>query len=216
MAKVKNVHKKIVDGFIDISLNNNKSPMNVYLFTKELGIEEKDFYDSFNSLDDIDEEIWNGLFQSTLEKMKADSVYQDYSAREKLLAFYYTFIETAKEIRSYLVFLKEKKNLFSPFSNSLRKLKNGFDDYVKEIIQQAVAEGEVEDRNILTDKYYLAFWAQFIFVLHFWLGDKSKKFEQTDAAIEKAVNLSFDILARNPLDSMVDFGKFIIQSKAGM
>jgi len=54
---------------------------------------------------------------------------------------------------------------------------------------------------------------QFLFVLNFWLNDDSAQFEKTDAAIEKAVHLSFDLMGKGPLDTMVDFAKFLYQNK---
>jgi hypothetical protein len=47
------------------------------------------------------------------------------------------------------------------------------------------------------------------FVIGFWIKDNSQGFEKTDAAIEKAVNLSFDLLGKNIADSAFDFAKFV-------
>ena len=57
------------------------------------------------------------------------------------------------------------------------------------------------------------FWLQALFVLKYWLDDNSNQFEMTDAAIEKAVNLSFQLIKSNTLDSLLDFGKFIFTRK---
>jgi hypothetical protein len=51
-------------------------------------------------------------------------------------------------------------------------------------------------------------WWQMQFLLRFWAKDTSNEFERTDAAIEKAVNLSFDVLGKNLVDSTFDFVKF--------
>src|SRR5690606_29714410 len=161
----------------------------------------------------IDGEVWKDFFNKTKERLQADAVYEGYSAREKLLAFYYTLIEVLKERRSYVVFTLKKNYVPGPLNPVLHPVKELFTDYVKEIVQTAVAEGEIEDRKMLTDKYYKGFWPQFVFIIEFWVKDYSAKFEKTDAAIEKAVNLSFEFLAKNPLDSLLDFGKFVFQAK---
>ncbi len=57
------------------------------------------------------------------------------------------------------------------------------------------------------------FWVQALFVLKYWIEDSSINFEMTDAAIEKAVNLSFQLMHSNTLDSLLDFGKFILTRK---
>jgi len=49
--------------------------------------------------------------------------------------------------------------------------------------------------------------------MNFWKNDDSKSFENTDAAVEKSVNLSLDLIEKGPLDSMLDFAKFLYQNK---
>jgi hypothetical protein len=56
-------------------------------------------------------------------------------------------------------------------------------------------------------------WIQTLFILQFWANDDSKEFEKTDAAIEKAVNVAYDLMGKSPLDSMFDFAKFIFQNR---
>ena len=41
------------------------------------------------------------------------------------------------------------------------------------------------------------------------MEDSSPRFEKTDMAIEKSVNTIFDLFDNTPLDSIVDFGKFL-------
>ncbi|MFN9518224.1 MAG: TetR/AcrR family transcriptional regulator, partial [Bacteroidota bacterium] len=58
-----------------------------------------------------------------------------------------------------------------------------------------------------------ALWANLLFVMGFWLKDSSNAFEKTDEAIERSVNLAFDLMGRSPLDSMIEFGKFLFQNR---
>ena len=57
------------------------------------------------------------------------------------------------------------------------------------------------------------FWVQALFVLGYWINDSSDRFEMTDAAIEKAVQLSFQLIGSNTVDSLLDFGKFMFTGK---
>jgi hypothetical protein len=53
-------------------------------------------------------------------------------------------------------------------------------------------------------------------VLFWWfyvLKDDSKDFEKTDAAIEKSVQLSFELIGKGVLDVAIDFGKFLFQNR---
>jgi len=51
------------------------------------------------------------------------------------------------------------------------------------------------------------------FLLVFWKEDESPGFEKTDAAVEKSVNLAFDLIGKGAVDSFIDFAKFLYQSK---
>jgi hypothetical protein len=50
---------------------------------------------------------------------------------------------------------------------------------------------------------------QFWFIIQFWMTDESRDFEDTDAAIEKGVNLGFDLMKENTLDKAFDLAKFL-------
>jgi len=214
MAKVKDTKHKIIDGYIDHVLQHNEAPASVYKFSKDIGIEEKEFYEYFGSFRGIDQKIWNEFFDETHQKLLAEEVYANYSAREKLLAFYYTLLEVLINRRSFVVYSLHKGKKYGPVAPQLRGFRDKFEEYIKSLIESAISLGEIEDRQMLSDKYYMGFWPQLLFVLHYWAKDESAKFEKTDAAVEKAVNLSFELLGKNPVDSLLDFGKFIFERKS--
>jgi hypothetical protein len=56
-------------------------------------------------------------------------------------------------------------------------------------------------------------WVEFLFLMKFWLDDTSKGFEKTDIMVEKAVKATFDVLDTTPIDSLIDFGKFVWKEK---
>ena len=72
---------------------------------------------------------------------------------------------------------------------------------------------EIANRPVISDRYDEALWIQVLFVLKYWLDDNSPRFEKTDAAIEKSVNLAFDLMGKSALDSFLDFAKFLYQNK---
>jgi hypothetical protein len=73
--------------------------------------------------------------------------------------------------------------------------------------------GEVAARPYLDKQYPALFWFHLGFVLLFWKDDDSAGFEKTDAAVEKSVNLAFDLIGKGALDTAIDFAKFIYQTK---
>jgi hypothetical protein len=57
-------------------------------------------------------------------------------------------------------------------------------------------------------------WFKLLFLTDFWIRDTSKGFENTDAAVEKSVNLIFELMGQNTLDYIVDFAKFMFATKS--
>ena len=73
--------------------------------------------------------------------------------------------------------------------------------------------GEIATRPVLDKRYPQLFWLHLGFILIFWKEDSSAGFEKTDAAIEKSVNLAFDLIGKGAVDTAIDFGKFLYQNK---
>ena len=97
--------------------------------------------------------------------------------------------------------------------SSLRRLRNSFKQFASGLIEQ----GNTSKQSILTKHPELIFsegaWLQLLFLLKFWMEDSSPSFEKTDMAIEKSVQTVFELFDNTPLDSVIDFGKFLWNEK---
>lgn len=204
---------KIRQGYIAYVLENGTQPASIFKFVKEIKIKEEIFYEHFNSFENVEKDIWLGMLHQTIEAIQAEEVYDQYSAREKLLAFYYTLIEVMKANRSYILQTIPQSRKPEMMPVYLESFKKAFDEFIAEVLLEAQETEEVKARPYISDRYKDGIWIQLLFVLKFWVKDDSKGFEKTDAAIEKAVNLSFDLMGRGPLDAMLDFAKFLYQNK---
>jgi hypothetical protein len=91
-------------------------------------------------------------------------------------------------------------------------VKNIFEAFATGIINQGIESGELADRRFFTAKYKDALWIQFGFILNFWTKDTSAGFEKTDEAIERGINVTFDLLEKSPLDGLFDYGKFMMNN----
>jgi hypothetical protein len=141
-------------------------------------------------------------------------VYKSYSAREKLLGFYFTWVEELKSRRSYLLAVYGDSSFKDKnFPTELKGFKSNFKDFVNELILEGKETEEIAERPYVSDRYDEALWLQVPFLFRFWLKDDSPAFEKTDAAIEKSVNLAFDLMGKSAVDSFVDFAKFLFQSR---
>ena len=205
--------KEIRDAYAKYWLENGKRPVSVYTFVQQLGIAETDFYDKYASFDAVEKDIWRAIFEDTLEKLKADETYRSYGVREKLLAFYFLWVQELRGNRSYILLQRERYLVPGTHLDKLETFRAAFFDYIRELIKEGYQTGEVKERKFISDQYVHGFWAQALFVLRYWIKDDSERFEMTDAAIEKAVNLSFQLISSGTIDSLLDFGKFVFARK---
>ncbi|MCS6822374.1 MAG: TetR family transcriptional regulator C-terminal domain-containing protein [Microscillaceae bacterium] len=205
--------EQIIEGFIKYALENEKYPKSAYQLAKFIGITEKDFYQYFGSIQAVESAIWVSFFEITLKTIEADEVYAKYSVREKLLAFYYMWLETLKENRSYILFATENLQPTQLIPAYLKEFREKFTTYVENLLAEGKETGEVASRQFIDRSYPFIFWMQALLILRFWLKDTSKNFEQTDAFVEKAVNFAFDFVGKTVFDSAFDFAKFVFQNR---
>jgi AcrR family transcriptional regulator len=205
---------KLIQEYIHYTLEENKTPQSVYLFAKHAGISEEEFHNHFSGLESLESEIYKNWFESAMEKCTTSAPWADYSAREKVLAVFYTFIESLKPNRSFVKFLKDRDFKSLPkWPAYLNGLHHSFIEHMKPILNDGMASTEIAERKYIDTKYADGLWLNFLFVLKFWIDDRSNAFEKTDAAIEKSVNLALDLMGRSPLDAALDFGKFLFQNR---
>jgi AcrR family transcriptional regulator len=212
-AKQEITAEKILDAYLDYLLSKGTPPASVYGFAKDLGMDEAVFYKHFTSFEAIERGIWKSIMESTMTSVVNDENYQPFSAREKMLSLYFTLIEVLKSKRSYIALRWPKRMHPGHTPEFLKDFKTIFFNWANDILNEGKDSGEVVIRPYVSERYDQAAWLQMLFIIDFWVKDTSKAFEATDAAIEKAVNLGFDLMGPGPLDSMVDFGKFLFSQR---
>lgn len=207
---MENTAEGLQNRYIDFVLTHQKRPSSVRKFMQDLEWEEKDFYTHFASFEALEATVWGNFVVKTVAKIQTESVYEQYSGREKLLAFYYTLLEVLKENRSFVLFSFRPVQMVLSQATFLSDFETAFMEYANVLLADCLQNDEIADRMFLTDKYKKLIWGQTLFVIGFWAKDTSKNFEKTDAAIEKAVNLVFDALSENIADRAFDFFKFLL------
>jgi hypothetical protein len=200
-----------ISGYKDYCIRVGVIPSSSHRLCKYLFVNEIDFNNHFNSLKSLQQEIWSQLLVSTISRLNDSKEYSEYSAREKLLAFYFTLIEEMKQEYA-LIKVSFESFRWSLFVNhQLDALNESFLLYINSLIAQANETEEITVRPFLDNYYQNIFWIHLVFILNFWSNDTSENFSHTDAAIEKSTHLLFDMLSRNVGDAAVDFGKFLFQ-----
>jgi hypothetical protein len=174
---------RMITAYISYVLNNGHKPPSVYKFAQDLGISEENFYDHFGSFTSIERKIWLDFINNTISRIENDEAYPGFGSRDKILTFYYAFFG------------------------------NRYTSFIEVIVQEGKATGDIARRPFIDKRYPSVFWIHMNFLLLFWRDDNSSGFEKTDAAIEKSVNLAFELICKGAVDSVVDFAKFLYQSK---
>ncbi|HQV36157.1 MAG: TetR/AcrR family transcriptional regulator [Flavobacterium sp.] len=204
---------QLVDLYMNQVLQNNAEPKNVFLFCQENKIVESDFYAFYGSIDALKQDIWVKFFQNVKTTIENDENYVTYSNKNKLLTLYFSLFEVLTLNRSYVVFaLKEDKNILKNLQQ-LKEFRNHFKNFISEITDTQTTEEDFKVNKITKPLYVEGAWVEFLFLMKFWLDDTSKGFEKTDIMIEKAVKATFDLLNTTPIDSLIDFGKFVWKEK---
>ncbi len=205
--------EKILKGYIEFELLNGRAPHSVLELAKKIKMAESSFYNEFPNLEKLRQAIPLNAIDTTIGRLDEDEQYEEFSAREKILSLYFTLFEELQNNRSYYLFkyaeLKEASNGIRDWSLFMDTMKGRID----EILTEAKQTEEIKDRPYIGEHYAKGYKLVFIYLFRVWLRDDSDGFSTTDAAIEKSVNLSFDMLGVSPLDSLIDFGKFFIKTK---
>lgn len=202
---------QIKTGYVDYVLTHDERPKSVYSFVKKLKISEADFYSFYASFDSIEKNIWFELTVETITQIQQQELWGQYSAREKMLSFFYSYVELLKTQRSFVIYSlsKNRRGLTTPAV--LSGAKPIFENFAEEIINEGLESGELADRKFFSKRYKDALWLQYAFILNFWIDDDSKDFEKTDEAIEKGIQVTFDLFQRSPIDHLFEYGKFLSQ-----
>ncbi len=200
---------QIIGFYMNDVLENNHNIKNVYVFCKNNNIEEVDFYSFFGSLDAVKDAIWVKFFENAVTAIEKDESYFTYTDKNKLLALHFTLFEILTLNRSYVVTVLEENKQGLKNLKQLKDLRNRFKEFIVDIIETNTSEGQGNASKITKPIFSEGAWIQFLFILKFWLDDRSKGFEKTDIVIEKSVNTAVDLLDTKPLESLFDLGKFL-------
>ncbi|MBT6029867.1 MAG: TetR/AcrR family transcriptional regulator, partial [Crocinitomicaceae bacterium] len=162
----------------------------------------------------LEKEIWHNIFQHVNIALDLDAEYLTYSGKDKVLSFHYTLIEVYKQNQS---FVKHRltglsRQSFEPWF--LKEFKVAYIEMINSILSEAITSEEIIERLYISDYYKDVLWLQFLYVSRVWANDDSKDYQITDAAIEKSVNLLFELMRKGPLDMAIEFAKFMYQNKA--
>lgn len=213
MEKKNKVTKdKIIEWYMN-AVSNSEKPDSISSFAQENNFKETYFYKHYTSFKDLEKSIFGVFVEETLQLLFSTEDYHQYTAKNKLLSFYFTFFELLTANKTYV--LSQLKDCKSFYYNRhvLRDLRTSFISFINDIDIEKL-DFKNEKANTIQDKTYAeGYWLQFLMILNFWVTDESSNFEKTDIFIEKCVKASFDIQQIAPVKSVVDLVKFLWKEK---
>ncbi|MBP1224680.1 TetR family transcriptional regulator C-terminal domain-containing protein [Flavobacterium sp. 1355] len=215
MAVKKNIITKeyIVSLYMDEVLETQKKPVSVFHFVKGKDFTEAEFYNFFGTLEGLEKEIFRMFFANTVDLLHKNTDYPEYTMKNKMLSFYFTFFEVLTANRSYV--LQSLKSHQNPIRNltQLSLLRESFKEYVSEILTDDYRLEQEKLQKYQEKTIQETAWLQLMMTIKFWADDSSPAFEKTDIFIEKSVHASFELMNVAPLNHLIDLGKFLFKEK---
>jgi AcrR family transcriptional regulator len=201
-AKEASLEARMIDLYKQLTVEDKIRKMSVYSFCKLLEISEADFYKHFASLDAIGRKIWTTYAEEVIQALKGSETYASYSAREKILAYLFTFFENVVKDRSFI------GKTYLNFS-LLRGYQRKFRTHMAEVIQEGVISDEIQSRH-LENLYLDVLWGLHWGLIQFWLNDESEGFQDTEKAIETYLRVPLELMGQNVLDSAYEALRFTL------
>lgn len=200
---------RLIDATVAHWREHGRAPDSVFRLCREVGVEERDFYSAFASLDTVESAYWERLLGRVIGAVEAGPEWAGFTARQRLLAFLYAFFEAALGERS-LILLRIAPLRVTDRPAFLRGFEARFERFADQLIAHGRTTGEIADRGRLTRVYPRGLYAHLRACLEFYARDTSEGFERTDAFIEKTVALAFDVARPQAIDSAVDLVRFLL------
>jgi hypothetical protein len=175
--------------------------------------DSSEFEETYGELTALEVELWSDVNQKVHSILAEDQQFVQYSSAEKLLAYYYTLLQTLSEEQTSYENMLADSNTWLALPKYLSSFRGQFLEFMQVLVNQGIDEGTITSRFTLSNYYKQGLWLQCLFILNFWSKDKSADKSASDEAVERAVVLSFDLMGHNALDSAAGLGKFLFKKR---
>lgn len=182
--------------------SNRQLPKHIH----ELSEEIKDF----STIQEVEKTIWKQYASDTMEHCIDDPAFGEYIAREKMLGYVFALLQNMSQDET-IIHLQIPSRINWLTSPLMKDFKLEYFSFVKVLIEEGQERGEIQKRPFINRVYPELFWGTLLSILIFWSKDTSAHKEQTDVAVEKWVNLLFDTIAPNAIDSAMDLAEFMFK-----
>jgi AcrR family transcriptional regulator len=200
---------KILAAFSAHLAEEGQAPRSVAKFCRELGMAEAVFYRHFPSLHAVEKAFWGDWMAGVIGAVESGAEWEEFTARERYLAFLFALMQAAGERRSVLL---QRFQDIAPLAHptDLEGMRAEFLEFARRLVDHGSALGEIAERRGLRNLYPGILYAHLRWVIDYYLKDESQEFDRTDAFIEKTVRLAFDLFRTQAFDSAADLLRFLL------
>ncbi len=197
-ARAKYIHHVLETGGV---------PPSVFAFARDHGFSEREFFEEFGSFEALESSIWEDGLAETIRAVESGEEWGRFTAQQRLLSLLFAHMDRVLDQRSFYLarFPRERRSCRA----RLAGMKGQFLPFAERLVDGGKERGEIACRGALTRGYPSALFGHLVSVIHFNLADTSRKFERTDAFIEKTVRLAFDLIGTQAVDSAFDLVRFL-------
>jgi hypothetical protein len=198
---------------MDYVVKREKEPKSVAHFCKKAGVGEKSFFKRFDDINELRNSIFSRFHYHTLKVLHDSVEYDGLDRKDQVLVYYFSFFEILKANEAYVRYsLSKSKNKL----HACTQLKEYRKDFIAHIQEKKIRECMIPNNRIKSIHDVLiseSMWGEFLFILQFWLKDKSNSSEKTDLMIEKTLTATFEMLEKKIPPSMIDLFKFVYKEQ---
>jgi len=200
--------QRIIHAYIERLREHGHPPLAVYPLCKSLGIAERDFFKEFPNLEAVESGFWRDQVAHVVAAVESSDEWEGFVAKQRALTFFFAWFEHTLEIRSLVILRFGELGTFDkpPW---LRGFHDAFREFAKRTVAHGISTGEIAERGRLTTFYPDAIFTAFRNLIEFNVHDNSRGFERTDAYIEKSVQLAFELIRSQAIDSAFDLARFL-------
>lgn len=202
------IRQRIVAAYIERLREHGEPPLAVFPLCKALNITEKEFFGEFPNLDAVEAAFWKENVERVIAAVESGEEWEGFAAKQRALTFFFAWFEHSLEIRSLVIL---RFGGLGKFKNPgwLRGFNHAFRDFAKRTVAHGISTGEIAERGKLTSLYPDAILTAFRTLIEFNVHDTSRGFERTDAYVEKSVQLAFELIRSQAIDSAFDLARFL-------
>jgi Tetracyclin repressor-like, C-terminal domain len=181
-----------------------EQPINAHTLAERADMTAEQFAQFFASADEVGRKAWSDYLAAIQAQLGKSETYQGYSARQKMIAYFFSLVETLGVDRAFIEKTRCKEDLIKDY-------KAGYKAHMAEVVQEGLAMSDVHERFGLSKYYPDVLWLLHSRLVEFWLDDTSEDYTATERAIEIYSKLPLELMGSNVLDSLVETVRFAVE-----